>query len=421
MNFELIPHNSEDSKSGQLSIDIHLFDFAETLKNLGHKVTIKKIGNSKQSDFDFTLLSPYELYNFNEIEEHYLRSTVLSLPAIWWLEYPDIFPEQFIYQLLRFASIQKNYILVPNPRIKDYLVRFFFLHLRRDLSSRILISQYKIRQEKRSINADSSINLIEAGGIWRWTDILTFSRAYEHHLQDRQNSKLHLTLFRKPNSNKDHDAYQEAVMQQLNIAYKVGRVDFKNWGNVATLNSLLSESSVGLHLNPESVEGFLSNRIRFFKYLEFGLTVLSTRESYLYQSFKKACLGTEANYTAYRDILERLESWKISSYDISEAVETHDLQVKETVDSLIYGAISGDKEVANSFSLPTLSLIIPSTYPQLKFSNELNSFIGKNLLENLLKDKTFGFVRLIKIYTKFKFQFFTVALQKVKSKLRNIN
>ena len=65
--------------------------------------------------FDYMFISPYAIYSVDEVLSIYIvAKTVLSIPAIWWYEHPDIYPYSLLERNILDFKRTNTCFIVPN-------------------------------------------------------------------------------------------------------------------------------------------------------------------------------------------------------------------------------------------------------------------------------------------------------------------
>jgi hypothetical protein len=259
--------------------------------------------------FDYAFLSPYAIEDFRNVSLRiHAKIWFFSLPAIWWYEYPDKFPINLIYELRRVSHLQGVYIVVPNQRMADYLFRFFLLYENVDMTSRILITPYFATPHHVSARKSSdSIDLVDGGGLWRWTDMDTFVSAFCEYLVINPQTKIKLHLFNKAESNTDHDDYIESIIHKVVTHGFQANILIHEWMNTQEYNLILSKAHFGLHINKQTIEGFLSSRIRIQNYIEHDLPIISTLESSFAESWDSHFAPVQTGVKSYLSLFQELD------------------------------------------------------------------------------------------------------------------
>lgn len=268
-----------------------------------------EIDGNRKVVYDYAFLSPYAIENFRNVSLRIpAKMWLFSLPAIWWYEYPDKFPINLINELRQASRLQGINIVVPNKRIADYLVRFFLLYENIDMTSRILITPYFATPLEGSVKKSfDSINLVDGGGLWRWTDIDVFVSAFCDYIKIHPKTKIKLHLFKKAVTNKDHDEFIGSIVDMVVANGFQSNILLHEWANTLEYNQILSKAHFGLHINKQTIEGFLSSRIRIQNYIEHDLPIISTTESDFAETWNNEFTSVETNLNSYLSLFQKLD------------------------------------------------------------------------------------------------------------------
>jgi GT2 family glycosyltransferase/glycosyltransferase involved in cell wall biosynthesis len=117
--------------------------------------------------------------------------------------------------------------------------------------------------------------VVWGGGIWNWLDPLTLVSAWPEVLRKVRNAHLVFLGTRYPNPNvPEHRIARETVAAAKAIGEEGKSIHFIEWLPYPDHQALLSESNVGVTLQPNHVEAHFSIRTRVIDYFWSGLPTL---------------------------------------------------------------------------------------------------------------------------------------------------
>ena len=246
--------------------------------------------------------------------------------AIHWIESPERFSADYVLNLLRAVRYDIDFIVTQNPRMAEILTIVYEFFVRWPYRNRVLVAPLGIvDEESRAVVdrktvrqemalADDEVAIINAGGVWRWTDVNTFLRAFGR-FSERGPSRLKCYLMGiiQPN-NKDHyeyvaetfrilERYRDLVGDRITV--------YRDWnaagGHVANFTAA---SDIGLNVNQSSLENWQSYRIRFLEYMMRGLPVIATGGDLMsgVQGARHAFIAEPGNQDSYEAILNIVNS-----------------------------------------------------------------------------------------------------------------
>jgi hypothetical protein len=312
------------ASSQPLSIDLHLNSLQTAMCTLSDHFTIDQTdasddskiariktekGYESDASYDVILISPYEIQNLESIrQKHEGFKIVFSLPAIWWYEHPDLFPFEFILEIFKTLNLAESYILVPNDRIADYLNRMSILWVGLDISHKLIVFPYYSPPLKRNEESFRSKMIVDSGGPWRWTDNDTFLQAFVDHVNETSNSELKFQMFLKEKSNRDHSEFEQKLLNIASGLNNRNSLQIDNWTGLKSLNNALAQAAFGLQVNKNSIESYLSSRVRLRNYQSYSLPTIATTESTFAEEDAALLVPVKQDYKSYRDVLNEIEA-----------------------------------------------------------------------------------------------------------------
>ncbi len=214
--------------------------------------------------------------------------------AIHFVESPERFPAQYVFDLITAVRYNIDFILTQNARMAEILHVFYNLMAKWPYPERILVSPLGIVEEERRVTPDvaatraemglrdGELAIINAGGVWRWTDFNTFLEAFGDHCEAMPQSTLRLFVMGllQP-TNIDHGPYiekTEALLYRFRDLLGDRITVYNHWDDAARrVRAYTASSDLGLNVNKPSLENWQSYRLRFLDYLAAGVPVINTR------------------------------------------------------------------------------------------------------------------------------------------------
>lgn len=246
--------------------------------------------------------------------------------AIHWIESPEIFPARHTFNVLTAIKYNVDFIITQNRRMAEILAKVYHLFVQWPFEDRILVAPLGIVPEELSIEFDraatreemglreSDIAIINAGGVWRWTDVNTFLRAFGEFIEETAAPfKLYLMGLVQAH-NHDHDAYiteTEAILERFKNLVGKNIVVYRDWIAAGRLVAAYTGASdIGLNVNMDSLENWQSHRVRSIEYLGHGIPVINTLGDLFSEEADGAhvFLGRSGDIESYKVILRQI--WK---------------------------------------------------------------------------------------------------------------
>ncbi len=156
--------------------------------------------------------------------------------------------------------------------------------------------------------------ILNAGGVWSWTDFLPFVKAFSAHLDRQPRSNLFLLVsgLAQP-GNHDHQTY---VMEALGVMETIKRDHrdrihwFSDWSEGGRrIRDMLAAADLGLNVNAEGLEAWQAYRIRAVDYLSAGLPMLATPHDFFADVLcPSACMQVQGHSVVdYEAVLDEVE------------------------------------------------------------------------------------------------------------------
>jgi len=216
-------------------------------------------------------------------------------PAVFQAEQPGEENPFFTADLINSLRTDVDFVVTQNERMRQLLFVLFGVIAGWKDNERILLAplgpneltfnaeDYSARRDRireRYDIPESAIVILNAGGFWRWTDCNTFLAAFVDFVIENPEVELY---FVQPSftqtTNSYHDTYiNEALAKIATLPRQLQNrvITVGSWHEGAlALDELLAISDVGLNVNNEGLENWLSHRVRVTNYLGAGLAVIS--------------------------------------------------------------------------------------------------------------------------------------------------
>jgi glycosyltransferase involved in cell wall biosynthesis len=260
------------------------------------------------------------------IRNHFPHPKIVAIhAAIHWVESPERFPAQYVFDLITAIRYNVDFILTQNARMAEILDVFYNLLAKWPLSDRIIVSPLGIVEEELRAMPDvasvrremalgtGDVAVINAGGAWRWTDFNTFLEAFGEHALAQPDTPLRFFVMGllQP-TNIDHNEYcaqSEALLYRFRELMGSHITVYNHWDDAARrVKAYTASSSLGLNVNKPSLENWQSYRLRFLDYMTFGVPVINTRGDLISDSSQAehAFLVDAGNVRSYREVLDAI-------------------------------------------------------------------------------------------------------------------
>lgn len=247
--------------------------------------------------------------------------------AIHWIESPERFSAQYVFDLITAVRYNIDFILTQNERMAEVLAVVYNLLAKWPMRDRILVAPLGIVEEERrtipdrpgvraemGLEADDTA-IINSGGVWRWTDFNTFLAAFGEHVETRAGDMARLKLFimglLQP-SNDDHADYvaeTERLLHRFSGQLGDTIVAFNDWADAGRrVKSYTAASDIGLNVNTATLENWQSYRLRALDYMYFGLPVINTTGDMLsaMAGGRHAFVVEAGDVRGYRDVIDAI-------------------------------------------------------------------------------------------------------------------
>ena len=97
----------------------------------------------------------------------------------------------------------------------------------------------------------------------------------------------------KDASNPDHETYQDKLLRIYDNLRDKSKAVMLQWSEKDKLRKYLSVASYGLSVNLDTIEGYLSSRVRLRDYVSYRLPVITTGENAFYEENSEICVLAE--------------------------------------------------------------------------------------------------------------------------------
>jgi glycosyltransferase involved in cell wall biosynthesis len=286
--------------------------------------------------FDYAFISPYAIHSIDDLLARYnIATSVFSIPAIWWYEHPDIYPFRLLEKILDDLNRKNTCYIVTNDRINDYFVRFAMLFTGKDISERVITLPYFVREFFESEPSKDEKIIIDSGGPWRWTANHIFAKAFVDYCNENPSTKLKVVFSLKDESNPDHEEYQRQLKDIYAKLKEPSHVDMLPWSDKTALRNYLSAAHYGLSINLNTIEGYLSSRVRLRDYVAYQIPIISTTENIFYPENKDICLAVEPDYNSFYTLLSQIDVVKTPRQRANFNIETYNAKYAAAVQTMV--------------------------------------------------------------------------------------
>lgn len=246
------------------------------------------------------------------IKKTFPRSKVVAIhAAIQWLEAPELFSGQYVYDLITSLRHNVDFIVTQNSRMKEILLSLYRMLSGWRFEDRVIVAPLGLVAEERILLPprartrselglkNTDIALINSGGVWRWTDFLCFFEAFtrlSRQLGSRSRLKLLMPGVIQP-ANRAHDEtvrkFESILRENLHLL-GTSLILETDWEEASKkVGAWTQAADVGINVNTQSLESWQSHRLRFLDYLRFGLPVISSGNDLLSQRLAKGMYACE--------------------------------------------------------------------------------------------------------------------------------
>ncbi len=245
--------------------------------------------------------------------------------AVHWVENPTLYPAQYVFDLITAVRYNIDFMMAQNARMAEILQITYNLLARWPYADRIVVAPLGIVAEERRARPDmdavraemglrpADIAVINAGGVWRWTDFNTFLEAFALHADAMPQSALRLFVMGllQP-TNLDHGEYvaqTEALLWRFREHLGTRITVYNYWHDAAhRVRAYTACSGIGLNVNRPTLENWQSYRLRFLDYMAAGVPVINTRGDLMSETAgaQHAFLVDAGDVRSYREVLDAI-------------------------------------------------------------------------------------------------------------------
>lgn len=246
------------------------------------------------------------------IRQYFPHPKIVAInAAVHWVEAPERFPPQYVYDLLTATRYNVDFMITQNDRMKELLSTVSQLLCKWPYKDRIIVSPLGIVEEEiRSIPDRAGIRdrmglkpdeiaIINSGGVWRWTDFNVFFDAFGEFCAESPRAKLKLFIMGvKQSMNFDHEEYTDeferlVLKHRKFIGDKIRIIN--DWDTASKLvREYTFGADVGLNVSSPSLENWQSYRLRFLDYMYFGMPAINTNGDTISERHPEALFLAEA-------------------------------------------------------------------------------------------------------------------------------
>lgn len=234
----------------------------------------------------------------------YPKAKVIAVhAALYYVENPAMFCSKQMHDLLLSAlPRQIDFVLVQNQRMKDIILPVYML-MGWLWPERLLVAPFGYIKEqmvppegreaerKRLGLGKNDIAIVNAGGVWKWTDFNAFLLAF---VKAVRAGHTHLKLvqpgLRQP-ENDDHGDYLQETQALLDANRDlIGKniILLERWMAHADLRRVVAACDVGLNVSRDGLEHWQSHRVRVLEYIQAGIPVINTYGDAICQKAREA-------------------------------------------------------------------------------------------------------------------------------------
>jgi len=260
------------------------------------------------------------------------RQGVLVVPAIQWLEAPELMPRDYLDELREAVIYDIDQVICQNQAMAELFASLATLAGGSMPQRRILVAPCGFPPEdepvlntlagcrdeiRREMDvASANIAIINAGGVWRWTDLDVFLDAFVQLHRERPGNRLVFFIMGlRQQDNSDHEAFVAGIRekiannQDLLVSGALRIID--DWHEAgALLPRYIHGADLGVNVSKRTIEHAQSFRQRFVEYARACLPVINTEgDPMSLGPFRSQMLCVEAGTTEpylalFRKILE---------------------------------------------------------------------------------------------------------------------
>ena len=197
-----------------------------------------------------------------------------------------------------------DYIIVQNERMKDLTDVILSLFAGWKNPDRILVfpqsprndllfkhqgnlEEIKIRVRHKYGIPDDALLIVNAGGVWKWTNLDKFLLQLKNFIENGHKNVYFIQPGIVQTGNHDHDEYINDLQNMIASMQDSTRKHFillKGWNSERrSFEEILISSDLGINLNPDTLENWQSHRVRVLEYISAGLPTLISQEDSYYQ------------------------------------------------------------------------------------------------------------------------------------------
>ena len=229
------------------------------------------------------------------LRRHHPDAKLVAIQAaVHWVESPQNFGGQHVFDLATSVRYNIDFVLTQNARMAELLGVLFMLLARWPHGERIMVAPLGLVAEARRdvptrevarremrLGPDA-VAIVNAGGTWRWTDFATTLQAFGEHCEAAPDSPLRLfAMGLTQPGNTGHAAYVgevETLLYRFRALLGTHLFVQNHWAEASRMVSTATAAAdIGLNVNQAGLEAWQSFRLRLLDYMAAGLPVLQTR------------------------------------------------------------------------------------------------------------------------------------------------
>lgn len=267
----------------KLGWNCYIYDFSENeiyrVLNLFPILNFKKV---KLERVEILYCNYSSVLFMNELK---FNKSIFDISAIHWVEEPKRIENILI------KSLNFNKIITTNEIMKQYCLYYYERYLEKkeinNIPLGILEDEYdlfiSVRNElRKKMELENKIVIINSGGVWGWTDMITFLKSF---VKIKKNFVLIIPGIKQPSNTSPQNV--EIYNQILEILRdNKENIIYNEWSSRKKVLEYLSISDIGLNVNKDCFESYLSSRVRCFDYINFSLPIITTEQDELSKKIK---------------------------------------------------------------------------------------------------------------------------------------
>ena len=266
--------------------------------------TIEVISASLLGDLNANLIAVFGIYPAHLTAMHRFlpsksqRRCTLVIPAVHWLESPDLFPPAFVDHLREAFIYDIDDVIVQNHEMAEVTHALGTLMAHQVDRERFVVAPcgylpedepvlLSYEAERAAIRdemglMDGDIAIINSGGVWKWTDLDVFLESFIAFHRERPGNPLKfIVMGLRQEGNEDHAEFIRGFKSLLD-----SNADLLESGAIRIHHDWVEAgkrlprynfgADLGVNVSKASIENAQSYRQRFVEYVKAGLPAMNT-------------------------------------------------------------------------------------------------------------------------------------------------